>query len=110
MSMVRDALASTRGRFVLGAVVAYLGWQAWLTATAAGKIAEGFPETGRRVNALVTLPFPPERFHILFFQEHGRVSGTRNNVVEIRGVQKQELRAIARPYWVTRVEPLPNGG
>jgi hypothetical protein len=38
------------------------------------------------------------------------VSGTTDNAVEVRGVQKQDLRALARPYWVRRVEPLPTGG
>ncbi len=110
MSLVRDALASTRGRIVIGAVAAYLGWQAWLIAAAGGKIAGGFPENARRVNVLVTLPFTPERFHVLVFQTYGRVSGTTDNAVEVRGVQKQDLRALARPYWVKRVEPLPTGG
>lgn len=110
MSFVRDALRSTRGRVVLGAVAAYLAWQAWLTLAAPGKIAAGFPENARRVNVLVTLPFTPERFHVLVFQAYGRVSGTTDTAVEVRGVQKQDLRALARPYWVRRVEPLPAGG
>ena len=110
MSFVRTALTSTKGRVVLGVVAAYLGWQAWLMAAAGGKIAGDFPENARRVNVVVTLPFTPERFHVLVFQKYGRVSGTTDNAVEIRGVQKQDLRAIARPYWVRRVEPLPQGG
>ena len=110
MSLARDALRSTRGRIVLGAVAAYLVWQAWLTLVAPAKIADGFPENARRVNVLVTLPFTPERFHVLVFQTYGRVSGTTDNAVEVRGVQKQDLRALARPYWVRRVEPLQPGG
>jgi hypothetical protein len=110
VSLFRAVARSTRGRIVLGAIAAYLGWQAWLTAAAAGKIEDGFPDGRRRVNVLVTLPFTPERFHVLVFQEFGRVSGATDNAVEIRGVRKQDLRAIARPYWVRRVEPLPNGG
>jgi hypothetical protein len=110
MSLVRSVLASTRGRIVVGAVAAYLAWQAWLSATASGKIDEGFPADARRVNVLVSLPFTPERFHVLAFQEFGRVSGTTDRAVEIRGVRKQDLRALARPYWVRRVEPLHNGG
>jgi hypothetical protein len=109
MSLARAALNSTRGRIVIGAVAIYFGWQAWLTAAAGDKIAGDFPDR-RRVNVVVSLPFTPERFHVLFFQDYGRVSGTTDNTVEIRGVQKQDLRAIARPYWVRRVEPLPQGG
>jgi hypothetical protein len=96
-------------RLVLGVVVLYLGFQIWQTLAAPAKIADGFPDR-RRVNAVVTLPFPPERFHILFFQGYGRVSGTQDNAVEVRGVNKQDLPAIARPYWVRRVEPLKEGG
>jgi hypothetical protein len=110
MSLVRAVLGSTRGKVVLGAVAAYLAWQTWLTAAAAGKIEDGFPENRRRVNVLVTLPFIPERFHVLVFQEFGRVSGATGRAVEIRGVRKEDLRAIARPYWVQRVEPLPTNG
>lgn len=110
MNLLRAVLGSTKGRIVLGALAAYLGWQAWLTVAAAGKIGEGIPENRRRVNVLVTLPFTPERFHVQVFQEFGRVSGTTGNAVELRGVQRQDLRAIARPYWVKRVEPLPTNG
>ncbi len=59
---------------------------------------------------LVTLPCTPERFHVLPFQTFGRVSGTQDNAVEVRGVKLANLNAVARPYWVKRVEPLPPGG
>jgi hypothetical protein len=101
---------SMRGRIALGALVAYLAWQGWLSAAAPGKIAPGFNADAEKVNILVTLPFPPERFHLLVFQRHGRVSGTQNNTVEVRGVRIAELKSVARPYWVSRVEPLPTGG
>jgi hypothetical protein len=99
-----------RGRVALGALVSYLAWQAWLSAIAPGKIAPGFNADAEKVNILVTLPFPPERFHILVFQRHGRVSGTQDNAVEVRGVRTADLNSVARPYWVSRVEPLPTGG
>jgi len=101
---------SLRGRIALGALVSYLAWQAWLSVAAPGKIAPGFDTNAEKVNILVTLPFPPERFHILAFQRHGRVSGTQDNSVEVRGVRTADLKNVARPYWVTRVEPLPTGG
>lgn len=101
---------SVRGRIALGALVAYLAWQGWLSAAAPGKIGPGFDAQAEKVNILVTLPFPPERFHILAFQRHGRVSGTQDNSVEVRGVSRVDLNSVARPYWVSRVEPLPTGG
>ena len=110
MKAVRAILRSAKGRIVLGLLATYLAWQAWLTLAAPGKIAPGFPPDRERVNVLVTLPFAPERFHVLVFQRYGRVSGTQDTSIEVRGVNKNDLRAVARPYWVTRVEPLPLGG
>ena len=109
MSLLRTVLASNKGRFVLAVIGLYLVRQVWLTLAAPGKIA-AFPGNRERVNVLATLPFPAERFHVLVFQGYGRVSGTAGNTVEIRGVRKGDLRAIARHYWVRRVEPLPEGG
>jgi len=43
---------------------------------------------------------------VLFFQRHGRVSGTDGNTIEVRGVPQTEMTRVARPYWVRRVEPL----
>jgi len=101
---------SLRGRIALGALVAYFAWQGWLSVAAPGKVAPGFNADAEKVNILVTLPFPPERFHLLVFQRHGRVSGTQDNAVEVRGVRPADLNSVARPYWVSRVEPLPTGG
>ena len=58
---------------------------------------------------LVHLPFPPERFHIGVFQKYGRMSGTIDNAIELRNVKKTDLTAVARPYWVQKVEPLKEG-
>ena len=110
MSIARAVMRSTRGRLALGALLCYLAWQGWLGAVAPGKIAAGLNPDAEKVNLLVTLPFPPERFHVIVFQKYGRVSGTQDNSIEVRGVRKADLHAVARPYWVTRVEPLPTGG
>ena len=95
---------------MLAGLALYLAWQLWLTLAAPGKVAPELKAGAQRVNVLVTLPFAPERFHILVFQRYGRVSGTQDNAVELRGVRQADLTAVARPYWVTRVEPLPTGG
>ncbi|MGQ2908101.1 MAG: hypothetical protein ACT6QU_09100 [Aliihoeflea sp.] len=106
MSMWRDALGSTRGKVVMGVLAAIVAWQVWLSVAAAGKLADGIPQEGRRVDVLVTLPFAPERFHIQKFQSLGRVSGASGNSVQVRGVNRADLRKLARPFWVERVEPL----
>jgi hypothetical protein len=110
MRLVRAVLASPRGRIVLALVLAYIAWQAWLSFAAPGKVDPALLAGRERVNVRVTLPFPPERFHVLHFQRHGRVSGTEANTVEVRGVRRGDHAAVARPYWVERVEPLAEGG
>jgi len=110
MSIARALLGSTRGRLALGALVCYLAWQGWLGLAAPGKIAVGLNTEAEKVNIIVTLPFPPERFHVIVFQRYGRVSGTQDNSIEVSDVKKADLHTVARPYRVTRVEPLPTGG
>ena len=106
MKLLRAILASTKGRVILALLAAYFGWQAWLTWAAPAKVAAELREGRPRVNVLVTLSFPPERFHVLEMQRFGRVSGTEDNSVEVRGVKQADLSAIARPYWVRRVGPM----
>ena len=97
-------------RITLGAVILYLAFQIHLFLAAPGKIAPELKSGAEKVNVLVTLPFQPERFHLLVFQRYGRVSGTRDNSIELRGVAHDNLRAVARPYWVNKVEPLRGDG
>jgi hypothetical protein len=110
MSVVRAVLASGRGRIVLGILALYLAFQAWLSLAAPGKVAPELKAGSPRVNVSVTLPFPPERFHVLALQRFGRVSGTEENSVEVRGVRLHDLNAVARPFWVRRVGPMAEGG
>lgn len=110
MRWLRAVAASRKGRIALAAVACYLIWQVWLTVRAPAKIAPALrADETRPVDVLVTLPFPPERFHVLLFQKYGRVSGTQDNHIELRGVRRSDLTSMARPYWVTGVNPLPAG-
>lgn len=105
MKLVRAIAASGPGRIVFALLVAYCAWQAWLRVAAPGKVAaelRGQP----RVNVLVTLAFVPERFHVLEMQRYGRVSGTEDTGIELRGVTADNLDAVARPYWVRHVGPM----
>jgi hypothetical protein len=110
MRLLRAIFASRKGRVVLAVLAAYLVWQVWLSLAAPAKIVDEFPGGRERVNVLVTLSFPPERFHVQIFQGFGRVSGTQDNSIEVRNVKRTDLAAVARPYWVRRVEPLKEGG
>ena len=107
--MMHDVLQSRKTHILLAMAGCYLAWQLWLTIAAPRKIAD-FGNGPEKVNVLITLPFPPERFHVQLFQNYGRVSGTQENAVEVRGVKRADLTTVARPYWVTRVEPLQPGG
>lgn len=92
---------------ILGfAVLSYLLFQAWLFVAAPNKISPSLLKSEEKQNLLVTLNFPPERFHVISFQRYGRVSGTLDNSIELRGVARENLRAVAKPYWVKKVEPL----
>jgi hypothetical protein len=107
MGLMRDAVRSTRGRILIGVVVAIAVWKLALLGLAPAKVAAGFvPNARGQVNALVTLTCTPERFHVLAFQAFGRVSGTQDESIEVRGIKVADLNAVARPYWVRRVEPL----
>jgi hypothetical protein len=107
--MLRDALRSRKAHILLFLAACYLAWEIWLTIAAPYKIKD-LGDAPERVNILVTLPFPPERFHVQLFQTYGRVSGIQENSIKIRGVKRADLTTVARRYWVTRVEPLPTGG
>ncbi|WP_326542387.1 hypothetical protein [Pseudorhodoferax sp.] len=100
-------LRSGRARLLLGVLALYLLWQAWLSIAAPSKVSPEIERGKPRVNVMVSLPFEPERFHVLMFQKYGRVSGTAGNTVEVRGVPQEQLHAMARHYWVSRIDPLP---
>jgi hypothetical protein len=110
MRLARLVLASTKGRIVLLVLAGIVGWHVWLYLAAPFKIAADMPMDRNRVDVEVRLAFVPERFHVQELQRFGRVSGTRDNLVEVRGVNRGNLHALARPFWVQRVEPLQQGG
>ena len=101
-----DVLKSRKFYILLAIAVFYVAWQVWLTIAAPQKIA-GLAGESEKVNILVTLPFPPERFHFQRLQAFGRVSGSdMANSLEVRGVKRVDLTSVARSYWVRRVDPL----
>jgi hypothetical protein len=110
MRLPRIILASTKGRIILLVLVGILAWHGWLWAAAPFKIAADMPTDGNRVDVVVTLAFVPDRFHVQELQRFGRVSGTRDNQVEVRSVNRANLHRLARPFWVEAVEPLQQGG
>jgi hypothetical protein len=55
------------------------------------------------VTVVVTLPFAPEDFHIRLFQGYGVVSGVRAPTVLLNRVRPEDVRQIARYYWIRRI-------
>jgi len=110
MSLIGEAASSPRGRVVIGVIVAWAGFQLWLTLAAPGKISAELAGTSEKVNVQIELPFTPERFHIQALQKFGRIAGADEHSVELRGVRREDLTSVARPYWVTAVGPIKEGG
>ena len=82
------------------------GWEAFLRMTAPGRIDAALEPALTRaapVDVAVTLPFAPEDFHIRLFQGYGVVSGVRGTTVLMKRVSPEDVRRIARHYWVRRV-------
>jgi hypothetical protein len=110
MRLLAAILRSGRGRFLIGVALAWVGFQVWERAVAPSKISPDLSGSSAKVNVQIQLPFKPERFHVLAFQKYGRVSGTDDTSIELRGVRRSDLNAVARPYWVTAIEPIKPGG
>ncbi|MEV1329322.1 hypothetical protein AB0J20_07075 [Micromonospora costi] len=89
-------------------VLLVLAWQVWLSVQAVGKVAPGVgdhPDQRGRFSVDVVLNFAPERYHILELQKHGRVAGTSDNTVHLRSVSPAGVDALAREYWIERIDP-----
>lgn len=90
----------------MACVLLYALWQVQLAVSAPGKIADGLREGAGKVNVQVVLPFTPDRFHVMAMQKFGRVSGTEDTAIEVRGVKRDDLTSLAHLFWVKRIEPL----
>lgn len=97
---------SNRGRIVLTGLFLYAIWQSYLGFSASGKVDASLRDGKNKVNVQVILPFTPDRFHVMAMQQFGRVSGTEDTSIEVRGVKRDDLSSLARPFWVKRIEPL----
>jgi hypothetical protein len=92
--------------FIIVVAALWSGWEAFLTLTAPRRIDAALHtalEREPRVNVAVTLGFAPEDFHVRLFQEHGVVSGVKGTTVLLNRVRPEDVRRIARHYWVRRI-------
>jgi len=94
--------------FLLVAGVLWGGWETSLSLTSPGRIDAALQPALSRdalVNVAITLGFAPEDFHIRLFQGYGVVSGVRGTTVLINRVRPDDVRRLARHYWVRRIAP-----
>jgi hypothetical protein len=92
--------------FLLVVAVAWVSWELFLTVTAPGRIDPALrPALEERapLAVAITLGFAPENFHIRLLQSYGVVSGVRGTTVLMNRVSPDDLRRIARYYWIQRI-------
>jgi hypothetical protein len=106
MTLWHSIWQSSRGRIVIVSVLLFAVWQIYLEIAASGKVDASLRDGKNKVNVQVVLPFTPDRFHVMAMQQFGRVSGTEDTSIEVRGVKRDDLSSLARPFWVKRIEPL----
>jgi hypothetical protein len=106
MTLWNSIRQSNRGKIVIAGLFLYAFWQIYLGFSATGKVDASLREGKNKVNVQVVLPFTPDRFHVMAMQQFGRVSGTEETSIEVRGVKRDDLSSLARPFWVKRIEPL----
>ena len=83
-----------------------LGFEAWSWQLERVHLASvPLPALGHSVDIEVVLPFQPEAFNIQRLQEAGRMVRIEGDRAWLRAVSAAQLRALARLYWVSRIEP-----
>jgi hypothetical protein len=100
---LRRAARSPALRRIAVVILLVLVYQGWLSVQAIGKAEPGVgadPDERGRFPVDVVLDFPPERYHVLELQKHGRIAGTDGNVVHLRSVSPAGVDALAREYWI----------
>ncbi len=100
---LRRAAGSPALRRIAVVILLVLVYQGWLSVQAIGKAEPGVgadPDERGRFPVDVVLDFPPERYHVLELQKHGRIAGTDGNVVHLRSVSPAGVDALAREYWI----------
>ncbi|NGN68095.1 hypothetical protein G5C51_29870 [Streptomyces sp. A7024] len=106
-TLFRRAVTSPTLRKLAVLVLIVVAYQVWLSVQAGGKAGPGVGaerDPRGRFSVDVRLGFAPERYHILQLQKHGRIAGTDGQVVHLRGVAPAGVDALAREYWIKKIE------
>ncbi len=59
------------------------------------------------IGVAVVLSFPPEGFHMKYFQNVGTMGGVVGTTVMMRRISADQVWALAGDYWIQRIELLP---
>ncbi|MFE0417898.1 hypothetical protein [Streptomyces tendae] len=110
-TLPRRAAKSPTVRKIAFLFLLVIAYQVWLSVQTIGKVDAGVGEVRDprgRFSVDVELGFPPERYHILQLQKHGRIAGTDGHVVHLRGVADAGVDALARWYWIEHIKIPPS--
>lgn len=106
MRVARRLIATTGGRTLLVVALLMLCYQLYTAVQAPRRIDDdvaGGTDSRGQVDVRIELDFAPERFHILRVQEFGRVAGTEQRSMEVRAIDLEGVRTLARHHWVERI-------
>ena len=63
--------------------------------------------TQRYLGVAVVLDFPPEEFHMKYFQDLGTMGGVKGTTILMLRIAAGQVRKLAGEYWIQRIELLP---
>jgi hypothetical protein len=90
---------------LLAGALIYYSWMAYEIPYRIGPGLLAAAQKEGRVNILVRLGFPPERFHILKLQDIGRVRSVTGTTVHMAAVDENGIRTLAaKYYWVKHID------
>ena len=107
------ALRVLRHRTVASLLVAAIlwgPWEAFIALSATRRVDADLAQALARepqAKIAVTLGFAPEEFHVRLFQTYGVVSGVRGTTVLLDRVRPDDVRRLARYYWIRRIARQP---
>ncbi len=82
-----------------------VAYQLWLSAGGARKLAADEVAPGARGHYEVVANFAPEAFHVTRMQAIGRLIEVRGTSVFMMDVGADDIRELARAYWIADVRP-----
>lgn len=67
------------------------------------ELRQALDSGAKRINIKITTEFPPEEFHMGIYQDAGSIRGTEGATTTVYRVKQNEVRDLARYYWIKRI-------